>query len=94
VPHIDLTRTHDLGRDGARRVAEEVAADLRAHLGARTYWEGDALRLDGPGVQGALTVTERTVRVTATLGLALRPLRRRIEREIAAHLDSYTAAPG
>jgi putative polyhydroxyalkanoate system protein len=87
MAHIDITRRHTLGRSGARQAAEAVADELRAHYRARTTWEGDTLSVDGPGVTGALTATEDTVRITASLGLALRPLRRTLEAEIQRRLD-------
>ena len=68
MPHIDLTRTHPLGRDGARRVAERVAADLRAQYQARTHWDGDTLRLDGPGVHGALRQVREKVNAAISVG--------------------------
>jgi len=91
VPHIELARTHRLGRDGARRVAEGVAADLARRYGLRWAWEGDALRFDGRGVSGVLTASEDAVRVTADLALAARPFRRALEAEIARELDRHTA---
>ena len=93
MPHIDIIRTHHLGLAGARQAAEAVAADLRAQYRARTDWDGDTLRLSGPGVKGDLHVTDSTVRVTANLGLALRPLRRQLEREIEGQLDQSIGAP-
>lgn len=93
MPHIDITRTHHLGMAGARDAAEAVAADLRSQYRARTAWDGDTLRLTGPGVKGALAVTPTTVRVTADLGLALRPLRRQLHREIETYLDQSIGEP-
>ena len=87
MAHIDITRRHALGHEGARRAAEAVADELRTQYRARTRWDGDTLYVKGPGIKGALTATDDLVRITASLGLALRPLRRSLETEIERRLD-------
>ena len=94
MAHIDVSRRHAHGRDRAHREAEAVAGSLRERFGVRTRWEGDVLRVQGRGIKGALTATDEVVRVTADLGLALRPLRRSLEREIARHLDDFATSTG
>ena len=91
MPHIDVTRRHGHGRAQARAAAEAVAASLQSQFGVRTAWEGDTLRLDGKGVTGALVASDDAVRVTADLGLPLRPLRRSLQREIERQLDTFAA---
>lgn len=96
MPHIDITRPHRLGRERAHRAAEAVADDLHRRFGVRSRWDGDTLRVDGKGVTGALTATDDVLRVSADLGLSLRPLRRtlqrEIEREIERRLDALARA--
>lgn len=89
MAHIEITRQHGLGRERAHRAAEEVADDLRRRFGVQTAWDGDVLRVDGKGVTGALTATDRLVHVTADLGLPLRPLCRSLAREIERRLDAF-----
>lgn len=89
MAHIDVTRHHHLGLDGARQAAEEVADELRSHLALRTHWEGDTLVARGTGFNGHFQAAPETVRVTVKLGLALRPLRRKIRAEIDEYLDRY-----
>ena len=91
-PHIDVTRHHDLGLDGARHAAEEVAEELSEHVSLRTHWEGDTLVARGNGFDGQIHAGPDTVRVTASLGLVLRPLRRSIRSEVERYLDRYTVA--
>ncbi|MDT0631850.1 polyhydroxyalkanoic acid system family protein [Rubrivirga sp. S365] len=86
---IDLTRPHDLGLDGARRAADAVAERLRREYGVTAEWEGDSIRLDGRGVRGRLDAQPTAVRVTASLGLAARPFRRALRREIERELDAF-----
>ena len=90
---IDLTRPHDLGLDGARRAADAVAARLRSEYGVTTEWDGDSIRLKGRGVRGRLDAQPAMVRVTASLGLAARPFRRALRREIKRELDQFAPTP-
>ncbi|MDX1419241.1 MAG: polyhydroxyalkanoic acid system family protein [Rubricoccaceae bacterium] len=89
MAHIDISRPHARGRAQAHREAEAVADSLRRRFGVQTAWDGDVLRVDGAGVRGAITATDDLVQVTAHLGLALRPLRRTLAREIERHLDAF-----
>ena len=88
---IDLTRSHSLGLESARRAADAVAARLRREYGVTTEWEGDAVVLDGRGVRGRLDVGPETVRVAVSLGLAARPFRRSLKREIEQELDAFAS---
>lgn len=88
MAHISITRHHTLGRERAREAAEAVADELRTQYKARTTWDGDTLRVNGPGVKGALTATADTVHIEAKLGLPLRPFRRSLEAEIRERLDA------
>ena len=91
MPHIDVSRSHDLGLAGARHAAEEVADDLRAQFPLQTHWEGDTLVARGTGFNGRFHAAPDSVRVTVSLGLLLRPMRRSIRSQIDAYLDRYTA---
>ncbi len=92
MAHIDLTRTHDLGLDGARLAAEEVAAELRDEFPFRTHWDGDTLVARGAGFDAEFVTESDSVRVLVRLGMFLRPMRRKIHGEIEAYLDRYIAA--
>lgn len=91
MSHIDVTRTHNLGLDGARHAAEEVAHELSDHLSLDAYWEGDTLVASGAGFDGRFYAEPDQVRVTVKLSFMLRPLRRNIRSEIEEYLDRYTA---
>ncbi|OZC02207.1 polyhydroxyalkanoic acid system family protein [Rubricoccus marinus] len=93
MPDIDLTRPHTLGRDGARRAADAVAARLKDEYRIRSEWSGDQLRVRGAGVKGELAVGEHDVRVTASLGLLARPFRNQLHREIERELDRALSHP-
>jgi putative polyhydroxyalkanoate system protein len=91
MAHVDVRKPHSLGADGARRAAEQVLEELRHEHGFRldTRWEGDTLHAQGRGFEAWLETSDHEVRVTARLGLLLRPLRGTVEREVREYLDRY-----
>lgn len=90
---IDLTRTHTLGLQGARQLAADVADRLSREFGVRTRWVDDSVHIEGRGVRGRLDAGPDAVRVTASVGLAARPFRRLLQREIERELDHLAPAP-
>ena len=93
MSHLDVSRSHTLGLDGARRAADDVAARLRAEFNARTNWTGDVLQVSARGVNGEIAVSPTLVRVTARLGLAARPFRNLLRREVEQQLDRSLSQP-
>ncbi len=94
MPHIDVSRPHDLGREGARRAAEEVVGELRGEPGVsfRSHWEGDTLVASGRGFDARVHAGPDAVRVTADLGLVLRPLRGTLRQQVERYLDRYVGS--
>ncbi len=89
MSHIDISRSHCLGRQGARRSAEEIAEQLDQEFDLSYRWEGDVLHFQRSGVDGHMEVTDVEVRIRCRLGLLLRPLRGRLENEIERYLDEF-----
>ncbi len=90
---IVITRPHDLGLDGARHAAEEVAERLRQDFGVTVRNDGDSIHIEGRGVRGRLDAGPHEVRIEASLGLAARPFKRLLRREIESELDRLAPAP-
>ncbi|MEL6616554.1 MAG: polyhydroxyalkanoic acid system family protein, partial [Bacteroidota bacterium] len=93
VPDIDITRSHTLDREGARRAATDVAERLKREFRVRSEWTGDRLRVSGSGIRGELTLLDAAVRVTASLGLLARPFRNQLRQEIEKELDRALSHP-
>ena len=89
MAHIDVSRPHDLGLDGARLAAEEVAAELQEEFPFRAHWEDDTLVAHGTGFNAHFVAEPDSVTVHVKLGMFLRPMRRKIRAEIEAYLDRY-----
>lgn len=86
---IAIRRRHDLGLTKAKRLAQTLAHQLQNEFGGTYTWEGNELRFQRTGVSGCATVTTDSIQIRVELGLLLRPLHARIEREIRAGLDAH-----
>ena len=87
MAHIVVSRPHSLDPDTAHKAVDEVADRLRREFGVQTRREGGTVWVDGRGVSARLEATPDTLHVEATLGLAARPFRRLLRREIETELD-------
>ena len=87
MSRIDIVHPHSLAPEDARRVVEDVAARLHERYGLSPRWEGQALRLSGPGIQGRVELLPRQVRVVAELGFLFSAMRGLVESEIRRVLD-------
>jgi putative polyhydroxyalkanoate system protein len=87
VADIDVRRAHRLGLEGARGVADKLAADLGRKFGLRGDWKGNVLHFERPGVTGSLAVTARDLHLTVALGFLLKAMKGSIERAVLAELD-------
>lgn len=86
---ILFRRRHDLGLAKAKRLAQTLARRLQNEFGGTCTWEDNTLHFQRTGVSGSATVTKDSIQIRVELGLLLRPLSARIEREIRAGLDAH-----
>ena len=93
MPDIVVSRSHALGLEAARHAIDEVAERLRREFGVTTRRDGDTVYVEGRGVRGRLDAGPEALRVEATLGLAARPFRRLLRREIETELDRLAPLP-
>ena len=89
---IDISRSHSLEKDDARRRAEALAKSMEDKLGIRWRWEGDKIRFDAPsgaakGATGTVHVDPRDVRVEVDLPFLLRAVKGTVESKINQKLD-------
>lgn len=84
---ISIARKHALTHKKAKDVAEKIAKDLRKRFELDYAWEGDHIVFERPGVSGRMLIGEDKIRLDASLGWLLTPLKPAIEREIVAQLD-------
>ena len=86
---ILIRRQHQLGLAKAKRVAQTLALRLQSEFGGAYTWKGNELHFERTGASGSAIVTKDSVQIRLELGLLLRPLTARIEREIRAGLDAH-----
>ncbi len=89
---IEISRSHTLPKDDARKKAEELAKSMETRLGLTWSWDGDRIRFQAPsgaakGTKGDVHVTDNTVKVTVDLPFMLRVMKGTIENKIHEKLD-------
>jgi putative polyhydroxyalkanoate system protein len=89
---IDISRSHTLEKDDARRRAEALAKSMEEKLGIRWHWEGDKIKFDAPsgaakGATGTVYVDPTQVRVEVDLPFLLRAIKGTVESKINQKLD-------
>jgi putative polyhydroxyalkanoate system protein len=89
---IDISRSHDLDKEEARRRAETLAKSMEDKLGIRWRWEGDKIRFEAPsgaakGTTGTVHVDPKDVRVEVDLPFLLRAVKGTVESKINQKLD-------
>ncbi len=88
---IDVKRAHGRSVAEARKMAEVLIRKLSQQFEFEHRWEGDTLKFERSGVNGQLDITPSDLHLTAKLGLMLKPLKGRIEKEIQTALDKQLA---
>jgi putative polyhydroxyalkanoate system protein len=94
VSRIHIRRRHELTRSAAREKVERVADVLAKRFDAECRWEGDALAVRHPQVNGTITLGAEDVVVEARLGFMLAMFRDRIDEELVRVLDREFPEPG
>lgn len=88
MSQIRIRREHELGRNDARSLAEELARELSERHELEWHWQEDVLVFHRPGVNGEISVSENLVDVEVRLGILLVPFKSSIEGELLRQLDA------
>jgi putative polyhydroxyalkanoate system protein len=86
LSEINIRRSHDLPLAQARKLAEEMAAQLRERFELDYAWRGHTLVFSRDGVEGKLVVCAGEIHLHARLGFLLSFLKPAIEEEIEQSL--------
>ncbi|PIE44180.1 MAG: poly(3-hydroxybutyrate) depolymerase [Gammaproteobacteria bacterium] len=84
---IDIQRHHTLDHEHAIETADKLAKSLADRFDLDYAWQGDTLSFSRVGLKGKMTVEPETIYINLQLGILLRPLKGKLEREIHSHLD-------
>jgi putative polyhydroxyalkanoate system protein len=88
---IDVHRVHGLGLKSARAAADRMAEHLAKRFDLRGEWTGNVFNFQRPGVTGSLSVSDKDLRLSVTLGFLLKAMRGSIEGAIHEELDKLFA---
>jgi putative polyhydroxyalkanoate system protein len=90
---IEMEKKHALGKDEARKKAEELADKMKEKLGITWAWSGDRINFEAKsgaakGSKGFVNVSDSAIRVEVDLPFMLRPLKGMVESKIKEKLDA------
>ena len=80
---INIVQDHQLSAEQARAAAQQVADKLAAEFDLSCQWDGDVLRFERSGVEGALTLGRNQARMQLKLGFLYSAFSSAIESKIA-----------
>jgi putative polyhydroxyalkanoate system protein len=88
---IDVSRSHSLTKDEAKKRAETLAQSMKQKLDLDWRWDGDRIVFDasrGParGTKGSVEVGESAVRVQIDLPFLLRMMKGTVESKVSEKL--------
>ena len=80
---INIVQEHHLAPEQARAAAQQVADKLAEQFELTCRWEGDVLRFERTGVNGALTLLPNQAQLTIDLGFPISMMASQIEAKVA-----------
>jgi putative polyhydroxyalkanoate system protein len=89
---IRITQQHNLAMPAARAAAQKVADRLSGEFGLQCRWEGDVLRFERSGVEGALALEERQALLRIKLGFLMSAFASTIEQKVTDSMRKTFAA--
>jgi putative polyhydroxyalkanoate system protein len=88
---ISIVQAHQLSAEKAREAAAKVADKLARDYDLACSWDGNVLRFERSGVQGALTLQERHAEMDIRLGFMMSPFSAAIEAKVAENMRKVFA---
>lgn len=88
---IDVVRAHGRSVAEARQIVDGLIDKMAKDFDLKHNWDGDTLQFERSGLSGQMAITPQDIHITAKLGLLLKPLKGRIEKEILSVLDRKLA---
>ena len=89
---ISIVQQHTLSPQRARAAAQQVAEKISAEYGLACKWDGDVLRFERSGVEGALTLGEQSAAMRIRLGFFMGAFATAIEAKVAEKMRKVFAA--
>ncbi|UGQ47329.1 polyhydroxyalkanoic acid system family protein [Massilia endophytica] len=88
---INIVQAHSLAPEQARAAAEQVAGRIAEEFGLSCNWQGDVLRFERSGVEGALTLAPQQAQLQIKLGFLFGAFAPAIEGKVAEKMRKVFA---
>ena len=92
MAEISIVQQHNLSPAAARMAAEQVAQRIATDYGLACQWDGDVLRFERSGVEGALTLEDQQAAMRINLGFLMGAFAPAIEAKVAEKMRKTFAA--
>jgi len=89
---IHIVQEHNLSPEKARAAAQQVADKVAAEFGMQCRWDGDVLRFERSGVEGALTLEAQRAALRIKLGFLMSAFGPAIEAKVSDKMRKVFAA--
>ncbi|QOY95514.1 polyhydroxyalkanoic acid system family protein [Massilia sp. UMI-21] len=83
MSEISIVQEHTLTPEQARAAAQQVAQRIAAEYGLACKWDGDVLRFERSGVEGALSLEGQRAALRIRLGFFMAAFASAIEAKVA-----------
>ena len=83
MSEISIVQEHTLSPEQARDAAQQVAQRIATEYGLACKWDGDVLRFERSGVEGALTLEDQRAAMRIRLGFFMGAFAPAIEAKVA-----------
>lgn len=84
---INIARHHSLPLAVAKLRVQKTADELNTEHNFRSAWHGNTLSFERSGLHGEIYVSDSEVRLQVTLGLLMKPLKRKLMDRIEEKLE-------
>ena len=82
MSEISIVQEHTLSLEQAREAAQQVAQRIASEYGLECKWDGDVLRFERSGVEGALTLEGQRAAMRIRLGFFMGAFAPAIEAKV------------
>lgn len=82
MSEISIVQEHTLSPEQARDAAQQVAQRIASEYGLECKWDGDVLRFERSGVEGALTLEGQRAAMRIRLGFFMGAFAPAIEAKV------------
>ena len=89
---INIVQAHNLTPERARAAAQEVADKIAREYGLACNWDGDVLRFERSGVNGALTLRDQQAAMEINLGFLMGAMAPSIRAKVAEKMQRVFAS--